>query len=146
MYCKNCGNEIDNLAAVCIHCGVAVGNGTKYCQNCGNQLPENAAFCVNCGADTRNTNAANNGAQKVVNPNAKSKIAAGLLGIFLGSLGIHNFYLGFTKRAVAQLLITILSCGVGSTITGIWGLIEGILILTGSEKYRTDAQGVELGE
>ena len=26
MFCKNCGKEIDNLAAVCIHCGVAVGN------------------------------------------------------------------------------------------------------------------------
>ena len=44
-----------------------------------------------------------------VDPNAKSKMAAGLLGIFLGSLGIHNFYLGYTGKAVAQLLITILS-------------------------------------
>lgn len=29
------------------------------------------------------------------NPNAKSKMAAGLLGIFLGSFGVHNFYLGY---------------------------------------------------
>ena len=37
----------------------------------------------------------------------KSKIAAGLLGIFLGSLGIHNFYLGYTKKAILQLCLTI---------------------------------------
>ena len=39
----------------------------------------------------------------------KSKAAAGLLGIFLGCFGFHNFYLGYTGRAVAQLLITLLS-------------------------------------
>lgn len=72
----------------------------------------------------------------------KSKMAAGLLGIFLGSLGIHNFYLGYTGKALAQLLITLLTCGVGATVTGIWGLIEGIMILTGS--IAVDGKGVPL--
>lgn len=36
----------------------------------------------------------------------KSKIVAGLLGLFLGTLGVHNFYLGYTGKAVAQLLLT----------------------------------------
>lgn len=143
MYCKNCGQEIDNLAAVCIHCGVAVGNGTKFCQNCGNQLPENAVFCVNCGVAVTN---ATNEVKPSTNPDAKSKIVAGLLGIFLGCFGVHNFYLGYTKRAVAQLLLTVLSCGVLSVASEIWGLIEGILYLVGHEKYKTDANGVELGE
>lgn len=74
--------------------------------------------------------------------NQKSKIAAGLLGIFLGSIGVHNFYLGFTGKAVAQLLIAVLTCGFGAMITGIWGLIEGIMILTGS--MAVDSQGVPL--
>lgn len=74
----------------------------------------------------------------------KSKIAAGLLGIFLGSLGIHNFYLGFTGKAIAQLLITVLSLGFLSWASAIWGIIEGILILTGSEGFRRDARGVPL--
>lgn len=74
--------------------------------------------------------------------NAKSKIAAGLLGIFLGYFGVHNFYLGYTGKAVAQLLITLLTCGIGSVITSIWGLIEGILILTGS--IAVDGQGIPL--
>ena len=64
----------------------------------------------------------------------KSKLAAGLLGIFLGYLGVHNFYLGYTGKAVAQLLITLLTCFIGSTVTSIWGLIEGIMILSGSIK------------
>lgn len=72
----------------------------------------------------------------------RSKIAAGLLGIFLGYFGVHNFYLGYTGKAIAQLLITVLTCGFGSIITGIWGLIEGILILTGS--IATDGNGFPL--
>lgn len=72
----------------------------------------------------------------------KSKIAAGLLGIFLGAIGVHNFYLGYTGKAVAQLLIALLTCGIGASITGIWGLIEGILILTGS--IAVDGNGVPL--
>ena len=144
MYCKNCGQEIDNLAAVCIHCGVAVGNGTKFCQNCGKDLPENAAFCINCGAAV--TGASNNTAKPAADPNAKSKLVAGLLGILIGSLGIHNFYLGYTKKAVAQLLITVLSCGALSMVSAIWALVEGIFYLTGHENYTTDANGVPLGE
>lgn len=71
--------------------------------------------------------------------NQKSKLVAGLLGILLGSLGIHNFYLGFTGKAVAQLLITILSCGILSVVSAIWGLVEGIQYLTGS--LNVDANG-----
>ena len=69
----------------------------------------------------------------------KSKIAAGLLGIFLGGFGVHNFYLGYTGKAIAQLLITLLTCGFGAVISEVWGLIEGIMILTGS--INVDAQG-----
>ena len=145
MYCKNCGQEIDNLAAVCIHCGVAVGNGTKFCQNCGFELSEGAAFCQNCGVDVRGA-AEQKAAEEKANPNAKSKMVAGILGILVGALGVHNFYLGFTKRAVAQLLITLLSCGALSTVSAIWGLIEGIFYLTGYGNYTTDAEGNPLGE
>jgi TM2 domain-containing membrane protein YozV len=67
-----------------------------------------------------------------IDPLAKSKVAAGILGILLGALGVHNFYLGYTGKGIAQLLITVLTCGWGSIFSGIWGLIEGILILTGS--------------
>ena len=69
----------------------------------------------------------------------KSKMVAGILGILLGGLGVHNFYLGYIGKAVAQLLITILSCGFLSPASIIWGLIEGIFILTG--KIAVDGKG-----
>jgi TM2 domain-containing membrane protein YozV len=62
----------------------------------------------------------------------KSKIIAGLLALFLGSLGIHRFYLGHNNIGVAMLLITVLTCGWGGIITGIWAFIDMILIFTGS--------------
>jgi TM2 domain-containing membrane protein YozV len=73
---------------------------------------------------------------------AKSKVAAGVLGILVGALGVHNFYLGFTGKGLAQLLISLLSCGALAVISSIWGLVEGIMILTGSIKC--DARGVPL--
>lgn len=70
----------------------------------------------------------------------KSRVAAGLLGILLGGFGAHNFYLGYTNKAILQLVLTIFTCGIAS----LWGLVEGILILTKNENYLTDANGVPL--
>lgn len=72
----------------------------------------------------------------------KSRMAAGLLGLLLGGLGIHNFYLGYTGKAVAQLLITVLSFGLLAFVPAIWGAIEGVLILT--DKNYLDADGFPL--
>lgn len=139
MYCKNCGQQLNPNSAVCLNCGVAVGTGTSYCPNCGAQTAPGAVICTNCGVSVTST-----GAAPVVNGQQKSKLAAGLLGIFLGYLGVHNFYLGNTGKAVAQLLISLLTCGVGAVVSAIWGLVEGILILTGS--INTDANGVPLSD
>ena len=77
-------------------------------------------------------------------PQPKSKIIAGLLGIFLGPLGIHRFYLGFTKIAVIQLILTLVLGVFTLGIVGLWGVIEGIMIIAGSAHFRADAQGVPL--
>ena len=73
-------------------------------------------------------------------------MAAGLLAIFLGSLGIHNFYLGYTTKAVVQLLLTlvggVLTCGIAAVAVEIWAFVEGILLFTGS--IRTDGRGMPL--
>lgn len=64
---------------------------------------------------------------------AKDHLAAGLLAIFLGSLGIHKFYLGYNKTGVIMLCVTliggILSLGIASVIMGIIAFIEGIIYL-----------------
>ena len=65
----------------------------------------------------------------------KSKLVAGLLGIFLGFLGIHRFYLGYVGIGIAQVVLTVLgvvTCGISTMAAGVWGLVDGILILTGS--------------
>ena len=83
-------------------------------------------------------------AQPVVQVEQKSKLVAGLLAIFLGTFGIHNFYLGYTQKAVIQLVITIIAgwIGVGLIVTQVWALIEAVQLFTGSIK--TDAKGVPL--
>lgn len=78
----------------------------------------------------------------------KSKIVAGLLGLFLGGLGVHNFYLGYTGKAVAQLLLTLIGwiILIGPIISGIWALIESVLILCSSygSNWHRDGRGQEI--
>lgn len=137
-FCKNCGELYQTDEAVmCVKCGVGKGQGSNYCHSCGKPLNPGQTVCLNCGVACRS----------VAGPGAKSRIAAGLLGIFLGSLGIHNFYLGNNRTAIIQLVSTIvgllLSCvGIGVLVVmgiSIWGLVEGIMILCG--KIDTDGQG-----
>lgn len=106
----------------------------KYCINCGEKLKQDADVCLNCGklVDKKERQI----------PTNKSKITAGLFGIFLGCFGIHNFYLGYTTKALIQLLLTILSCFILSPITAIWGFVEGILILC--EVIDKDSKGHKL--
>lgn len=66
----------------------------------------------------------------------KSKIAAGLFGIFLGWLGIHKFYLGYSAPGVIMLLCGTLGWFLflpGMAVV-IIGLIEGIIYLTKSDQ------------
>ena len=67
-------------------------------------------------------------------PGADKKIAAGICGILIGALGIHKFILGYKKEGLIMLLVSVLSCGMVAPITGIIGLIEGILYLTKSDE------------
>ena len=137
----------------------------NFCTKCGSKLELNDTVCPNCGAlikgrvvkeevvaekveeqkseESKNANV-NSNTNNTYNPQAKNKVVAGLLGIFLGGFGVHNFYLGYTGKAVAQLLITVLSCCMLSFVSSIWGFIEGILILTGN--INKDADGNDLVE
>ena len=67
-------------------------------------------------------------------PGAEKKIAAGICGILLGSLGVHKFILGYTKEGVIMLLISVLTLFMLAFIPGIIGLVEGIIYLTKSDE------------
>lgn len=76
-------------------------------------------------------------------PGAEKKMVAGILGILLGSLAIHKFYLGYTKEAVIHLVVSICTCGAAGSIIGI---IEGVIYLTKSDEefvqtYITNKKG-----
>lgn len=83
-------------------------------------------------------------------------MAAGVLGILIGALGVHNFYTGYLQTAWIQLgctvgaiVLTVITFGLFSPIASlvvpgmaIWGLVEGILFLTQrTGHYSTDASG-----
>jgi len=59
---------------------------------------------------------------------AKDRVAYVLLAVFLGGIGIHNFFAGYTSRAVAQLLICLLTCGLGGIVTSIWAIVEACTV------------------
>ena len=103
MFCKNCGKEISDSAAVCIHCGSAVGN-----------TPHHYAS------------------------GAKSELVAGVMAMSpLGMFGIHNFYLGETGKAVAQLILSLISCFSLAIVAQIWAYYDGYQLLTSySEKHK----------
>ena len=58
----------------------------------------------------------------------KSRLAYILLAIFLGSLGIHSFYAGYTKTGLVQLLLTLLTVGFGGIISCIWAIVNAITV------------------
>lgn len=173
MYCKSCGKMIDDKAVVCVGCGIPVNKGSNFCHICGERLNLVQQICIKCGSPS-------------IIGKSKSRIAAGLLGIFLGAYGVHNFYLGHYVRGIIKIAITaffilayiasiivfaVLNAtqftyysGDFSTIyrlelfpltfiftlvfllgilaVQIWGIVEGVLILTG--KTKTDAKGIPL--
>ncbi|MDB4354222.1 TM2 domain-containing protein [Akkermansiaceae bacterium] len=65
---------------------------------------------------------------------AEKKLLAGILGILLGSLGIHKFVLGYNTAGIIMLVITVVTCGFGGMVIGLIGIIEGIIYLTKSDE------------
>ena len=63
------------------------------------------------------------------------KVLAGVMGILFGGLGVHKFILGYTNEGLIQIGITVITCGAGSLL----GFIEGIIYLTNSDEefYQT---------
>lgn len=161
MYCRCCGKEVAENAEICMNCGVPVGKGKGHCPQCGAAVNPEAVVCVSCGRSLAYDD------KPQTESGAKSGIAAGLLGIFIGAVGAHNFYLGYYKKAVAQLLLSVLGlifmilyvvalvtfsfAGIILAIffillgaaciaaSSIWALVEAIMLLCGAKK--TDGKG-----
>ena len=107
-----------------------------YCRSCGENIGENVSYCPSCGAKTGIGTTST-----YVTENAKSRVVAGVLALFFGGLGIHNFYLGYHDKAVAQLLLSTIGLIIliGPLIAEVWAFIEAIQLFTGNIRY--DANG-----
>ncbi len=79
----------------------------------------------------------------------RSRVVAGLLGVFLGGLGLHRMYLGYWRRGFAMLAITVIggffTLGLAALAMGVCGFVEGLLYLSARRgRFARDARGLPL--
>lgn len=113
-YCKKCGEIIDKEAEICPECGVRQESNSDQRE-------------VNVNVENNNQSIQQQNGEQPLRSN-KSKTLAGILGIFLGSFGVHKFYLGQPGRGFLFLIFF------WTYIPGIIGLIQGISYLLMSEQ------------
>lgn len=125
--CSACQNLISKQAASCPKCGQpqVTNNFRQNSSQLGNfnQMPQMAYG----GYGTAN--------HQVFARPSKSRGLFIVLGLFLGCLGVHNFYAGYNGKGIAQLLISLTF--VGLIVTAFWALIEIITV-------NTDASGMPM--
>jgi|SRR6185369_5650871 len=118
---------------------------SRYCTKCGAVNDDLAQYCSNCQAPLTPVAGGGSGYQPMQSVNsgavtdwkamgADKKMVAGILGILLGSLGVHKFILGYTTEGVIMLLISVVSCGTLAIIPSVIGIVEGIMYLTKSDE------------
>ena len=76
----------------------------------------------------------------------RSRVVAGLLGVFLGAFGLHRMYMGYWRRGLTMLAITVIggffTLGLAALAMGLWGFTEGLLVLSVRRgRYARDAHG-----
>ena len=134
--CVGCGKFI------CSECNTEI-KGKNYCKKCvdekfteheekiekleNNKNQQPMVFMNAGGGGGAASSSASSGSRGMMVP-IKSKVAAGILGIFLGGIGAHKFYLGKIGQGILYLLFF------WTYIPAILGLIEGIIYLTKSDE------------
>jgi TM2 domain-containing membrane protein YozV len=111
-YCTKCGAVNDDVAQNCVACQAPLTPVAGY----------QPMQSVNQGVQSGGVNWQAMGADK--------KMVAGICGILLGGFGVHKFILGYTTEGIIQIVLTVLTCGAGSIL----GIVEGIIYLTKSDE------------
>jgi len=124
------------------------------CEYCDNEVPLGSTHCPSCGAAVKFAEPFQGHVKVVVNKQenpdpanseysictnvdlkAKNRLVFILLGVFLGSFGIHNFYSGYIARGILKLLITVLTFGLLFWVSWLWAVVEICTV-------RIDSRGV----
>lgn len=117
----------------------------KECPYCGEKILQKAKKCKFCGEildplmrEMENLKRRNDTIPIIVNNNnnnnispvfretapvsTKRRLTYILLALFLGMIGIHNFYAGYVGTGIIQLILTF--TGIGAILTFIWVIID----------------------
>lgn len=122
MYCRNCGESVDPNQAICVKCGVKVGDGTNFCANCGKTINAAADVCLECGYAVKKPDKSND----------DNKLMLGIMALLFGGIGIHNFIMGETKKGVMKIILS------WTGISLILALIDAVKIFTDKYEINTD--------
>ncbi len=129
MLCVSCAKVIPEGSEVCPLCNTEQ-EGKKLCPSCGEKIGNRLTICPNCGADLKRPKPQPKeeepkeyyGGRPLIRVSDKDKLAALLLCIFLGHLGIHRFYVGKLGTGILWLLT--------GGIFGIGWIVDIIMIAT----------------
>lgn len=142
--CPNCGNvttlekQLDNIN--CPYCGTAFSGSTSQQPPYfgGSQQQQQQQY----GQQQYGYQPPQYGYQQpyrsndpfAEGPSGKSRGVAALLAIFLGTFGIHYFYLGKSTPGIVFLVATLVTCGVLGAVISIVTLIQGIMMFMMSQE------------
>lgn len=157
MYCRHCGDELKSANAIfCTSCNTRVGEGNNFCNECGETNNSSTeSNCLKCGAflnpvedeyddeilETEENSIDSDESFKLdrnkdesseLKGMPKKKKIAILLALFLGSFGVHRFYIGQKETAIAMVLTAVVayitSFDFIYTILGLWIIVDMFLI------------------
>jgi TM2 domain-containing membrane protein YozV len=115
------------MAVFCTKCGASNEDYAQLCSQCQAQLPQIGGYQP---IQPPSPMYGGGQVQDWRTLGADKKLTAGICGILVGGFGIHKFILGYTTEGVIQIALTFITCGIGSII----GLVEGIIYLTKSDE------------
>ena len=147
VFCTNCGNPVSEQAVACMSCGAKPTGHRKFCRQCATALNPEQVVCIRCGTGVSTAGASRSvgGGTNARTTWEKNKLVAGLLGILLGGCGAQKYYMGSWGWGLIFTGALFLTMGFSGLVTGIIGLIEGIMFLmmsedTFAEKYPSETE------
>ena len=125
IFCSQCGSEIEDNAKFCNYCGNTIASQPAP-ENM--SIPKQQAYTQTHYAPPPQSTMSQTTPHPAHPQYEKNRIVAGILGIILGTFGIHKFYLGKMGNGVMYL------CFFWTGIPSLMGLVEGIMYLVESDK------------